>query len=340
MRLLLSILKWLAVVAGSLVGIVLVLAVWNGSFWSSYSAPTTLLAHRGMAQTYHREELENDTCTATRIFPPEHAYLENTIASMRAAFDFGADIVEFDIHPTTDGQFAVFHDWTIDCRTEGKGVTREQAMSYLKTLDIGYGYTADGGQTFPFRGKGVGLMPTMDEVLATFPGKRFLINIKSNDPHEGDLLADRLLQLPQARRDQLMAYGGAKPIARLRERIPKFRAMSRETLVSCGTNYIAFGWSGFIPKACHDTIVLLPSNTTFLIWGWPNLFLERMASAGTLVFVTGPISRQMRRYDTSGIDDLAAAQGFPQTFPGGIWTNRIDRIASHFRAKPHSPPPD
>ncbi len=191
MRLLLSILKWLAVVAGSLVGIVLLLAVWNGSFWSSYSAPTTLLAHRGMAQTYHREELENDTCTATRIFPPEHAYLENTIASMQAAFDFGADIVEFDIHPTTDGQFAVFHDWTINCRTQGKGVTREQAMSYLKTLDIGYGYTADGGKTFPFRGKGVGLMPAMDEVLAAFPDRRFLINIKSNDPHEGDLLAER-----------------------------------------------------------------------------------------------------------------------------------------------------
>ena len=307
MSVLVSILKWLAIVVGSLIGAVLALAVWNGSFWSSYSAPTTLLAHRGMAQTFHREELENDTCTATRIFPPEHPCLENTIASMRAAFDAGADIVEFDIHPTTDGQFAVFHDWTIDCRTEGKGV---------------------------------GLMPTMEEVLAAFPQRRFLINIKSNDPAEGDLLAERLLQLPQARRDQLMAYGGAAPIARLKERIPKFRAMSRATLLSCGTNYIAFGWSGAIPPACHDTIVLLPSNTTFLFWGWPNLFLERMANAGTLVFVTGPISRQKRRYDTSGVDDLAAAQGFPPNFPGGIWTNRIDRIASHFRAKPNSPPPD
>ena len=37
---------------------------------------------------------------------------------MRAAFAAGADIVELDIHPTTDGQFAVFHDWTLDCRTE------------------------------------------------------------------------------------------------------------------------------------------------------------------------------------------------------------------------------
>lgn len=137
-----------------------------------------------------------------------------------------------------------------------------------------------------------------------------------------------------------MAYGGAAPIAQLKLRIPKFRAMSRKTLLSCGTNYIAFGWNGVIPDGCRDTIVLLPSNTTFLIWGWPNLFLERMEKAGTLVFVTGPVSWQMRGYDASGIDDLAAAQGFPQGFPGGIWTNRIDRIASHFRAKPNSPSPD
>ncbi len=27
-------------------------------------------------------------------------------------------------------------------------------MSELKTLDIGYGYTADGGKSFPFRGQG------------------------------------------------------------------------------------------------------------------------------------------------------------------------------------------
>ena len=88
-----------------------------------------LLAHRGLAQTYHREGLDNDTCTATRIDPPEHPYLENTIASMHAAFAAGADIVEFDVHPTTDGAFAVFHDWTVDCRTEGKGVTRQHTLA-------------------------------------------------------------------------------------------------------------------------------------------------------------------------------------------------------------------
>lgn len=327
------VLRWFGIVLGGIVALIATLALWNASFWSDYRAPTTLLAHRGMAQTYHRQDLDNETCTATRIYPPTHPYLENTLASMKAAFDAGADIVEFDIHPTTDGQFAVFHDWTIDCRTEGKGVTREQAMSYLKTLDIGHGYTADGGKTFPFRGKGVGLMPTLDEVLATFPGNRFLINIKSNDPKEGDLLADRLQQLPKERLAKLMAYGGGAPITRLRERLPTFRSMSRQSLTACGTSYIAGGWSGAVPDACRDTLLLIPSNTTFLIWGWPNLFIERMNSAGTLVFVRGPISRQRSRMDAAGIDDLASARAFPPDFPGGIWTDRIEVVAPHFRGK-------
>src|ERR1700754_760792 len=110
-----------------------------------------LIAHRGLGQTFHREGLTAETCTANRIYPPEHPYLENTIDGFAAAFAAGADIVEFDVHPTTDGDFAVFHDWTVDCRTEGHGITREKSLAELKALDIGYGYTADGGKTFPFR---------------------------------------------------------------------------------------------------------------------------------------------------------------------------------------------
>ena len=97
------------------------------------SAPDTgrpvLLAHRGLHQTFPADGLKGDTCTPTRILPPEHGYLENTLASMQAAFAAGADIVELDVHPTTDGHFAVFHDWTLDCRTDGKGVTREHTLA-------------------------------------------------------------------------------------------------------------------------------------------------------------------------------------------------------------------
>lgn len=314
---------------GLVILVVAVTAALNASFWTSYRAPLTLLAHRGMSQTFSREGLTNETCTATRINPPTHRYLENTIESMRATFAAGADIVEFDVHPTTDGHFAVFHDWTVDCRTDGHGVTREHTLTELQALDIGYGYTADGGKTYPFRGKGVGMMPSLDEVLSTFPDKRFLINIKSNDPHEGELLADRLLQLPPAQLKLLMVYGGDLPMQRLRARIPTMRLMSRQSLVRCGLRYIGIGWTGILPEDCHNTIVLIPVNLTWLIWGWPNLFAERMGKVGSEVFVIGPVSAgDVGASGIDGDDDLAR---LPAGFSGGIWTNRIEHVARRMK---------
>ena len=213
-----------------------------------------LLAHRGLAQTFDLTGVENDTCTASRIHPPEHPFLENTLASMEAAFRAGADIVELDIHPTTDGQFAVFHDWTLDCRTDGKGVTRTHPLAQLKALDVGYGYTADGGQSYPFRHKGVGLMPSLDEVLAAFPDKRFLIHIKSNDAAEGETLAARLAQLPPARQRQLAVYGGRLPVAVVRARLGTVKTMSARQEAGCLLTYLALGWTGFVPSSCRTVL--------------------------------------------------------------------------------------
>lgn len=293
------------------------------------SAPPVLLAHRGLAQTYPAAGVTNTTCTASRIDPPEHPYLENSIASMEAAFAAGADIVEFDIHPTTDGQFAVFHDWTLDCRTDGSGVTREKTLAELKALDIGYGYTADGGKTYPFRGQGIGLMPSLDEVLARFPERRFLIHIKSNDPREGEALAERLLRLPSSRLGRLMAYGGAAPIEALRARIPTLLTMSNAAEKRCLLHYVAIGWTGLMPASCERQLILLPSNYAPWLWGWPARFSARMRAAGSEVIVAGAL---VGGEASSGIDDAEQFKAQRRPIPG-IWTNRIDRIAPLVQAE-------
>jgi glycerophosphoryl diester phosphodiesterase len=310
-----------------------VLVYLNNSTWLSASGVwvgrAPLLAHRGLAQTFDLEGVKPDTCTATRIHPPAHDYLENTLASMAAAFAAGADMVEFDVHPTTDGQFAVFHDWTLDCRTDGKGVTREHGLPALKALDIGYGYTADGGKTFPFRGKGVGLLPSLDEVLTTFPEQRFLIHVKSNDPDEGFRLAARLERLSADQRERLIVYGGDPPVAVVRTRLPDLRTMSRKSLMECLTRYLALGWSGYVPSACEHSIVLVPVNYSAWLWGWPGRFIDRMESASAAVFVVG-------RYEggefSRGIDSVDELKELPPGFRGGIWTNRIDLIGPMMRS--------
>ena len=311
---------------GFTIGALIAVAVWlnNTSRWTTPASKPLLLAHRGLAQTYDSAGLTDTTCTAARIHPPEHPYIENTIPSMQAAFSDGADIVELDIHPTTDGQFAVFHDWTLDCRTDGRGVTRERNMADLKKLDVGYGYTSDGGETFPFRGEGVGLMPTLEEVLARFPDKRFLIHVKSNDPAEGEILEKWLTTLSSNQLEKLMVYGGDRPVAVVRARLPKIQTMSRATLKSCIIRYWLIGWAGFVPADCNHSVVLMPTDYAPWIWGWPNRFVERMKRVDSDVFVIGPTEGEPF---SRGIDSREDLRTVPKAFSGGIWTNRIDRIA-------------
>src|SRR5882672_8466617 len=288
------------------------------------SGRPVLLAHRGVSQQFDRTKLQNDTCTAERMLPPTHSYLENTIASMRASFEAGADVVELDVHPTRDGQFAVFHDWTLDCRTNGQGVTREHSMEELRRLDIGYGYTADGGKTFPFRGKGIGLMPSLEELLTTFPERSFLINIKSNDPAEGHLLVAALRKASSPQLERLMVYGGDAPIATLRSELPNLEAMSRSTLKACLISYIGYGWTGIVADACRNTIIFAPINIAPWLWGWPDRFLRRMSDAGSSVFAIGPYHGG--EFST-GIDTPQDVRKLPEGFTGGVMTNEIETIA-------------
>jgi glycerophosphoryl diester phosphodiesterase len=283
-----------------------------------------LIAHRGIHHTFDHTGLTNDTCTASRIHPPRHALFENTIPSMRAAFVAGADIVELDVHPTGDGRFAVFHDWTLDCRTEGKGRVRDQTLAYLKTLDVGYGYTADGGKTFPLRGKGVGQMPSLDEVFTAFPDRKFLINFKSEEAREGDMLAELLAANPSWRKLVWGAYGGDAPTLAAKRHLPELHVWTRGGLKSCLLQYVALGWSGYVPTPCHNTQVMVPVNIAPWLWGWPNRFQQRMAKAGSQIIVLGPYSAG--DIGTSGVDDTTSLAGVPPTFSGAIWTNRVENI--------------
>lgn len=300
--------------------------VFNASWRAAPPADpqVALIAHRGVHQTFSRDGLENDTCTAQRIYPPEHGYIENTIASMQAAFAAGADIVELDVHPTTDGQFAVLHDWTLDCRTQGTGETRSHDMAYLKTLDVGYGYTADGGTTYPLRGSGIGQMPELKEVLSAMPDRQFLINFKSREEREGDMLATIVAEHPEWRDAVWGAYGGDEPTYRAAELINGLAVWSRRGLVDCLVQYEALGWAGYMPQACSNTKVMLPLNVAPFVWGWPNLFLERIRNAGSQVILLGPY--EAGDPGTAGIDTLEQLAQVPDSFEGYLWTNRIELI--------------
>ena len=284
-----------------------------------------LLAHRGVHQQYDRTDLGINDCTATRWIETGHSFQENTLASIEAAFALGASVVEIDIHQTADRRFVVFHDQTIDCRTNGTGKVTDHGLAYLQTVDIAYGYTAADG-SHPFRGLGIGLMPSLTEVLEAFPDGLFLINIKSGASRHGEAFVAVIKNDPKWRNQIWGIYGGHNPSKLAAEELGNLRWYSRQTTKSCLRNYALLGWIGHVPKACRTGLVAVPQNYGRFLWGWPRKFEQRLMNAGSTLILLG--DHQSGTHGSRGIDTPDQINRVPDGFGGLVWTNPIEVIAN------------
>ena len=305
-----------------LLSIALVL-VWlnNSSVFSQSTGEPLFIAHRGMAPEMHPEHEDYFACLG-RIFDSEHTFIENTIPSIEAAFNFGADYVEIDVRLTADRQFAVFHDDVLDCKTETTGRLVDYSMGELKTLDVGYGYYTEDGRN-PLRGKGVGLMPSLEEVLDRFPTQGFVVNIKSNDRDVAARLADLLDARGPEDVNRLLVFGGADAVESIRATSPQIRTVSRATAKTCLRDYMIVGWTGYVPGSCQNTATGMYANYAWVLWGWPHRFVDRMQSVDTMVILT-------HAHQTESIHALPESSEYakmiPRGYSGAVSTNRIDRI--------------
>jgi glycerophosphoryl diester phosphodiesterase len=106
---------------------------------------------------------------------------EHTLLAYDTALEDGTDILELDVHETSDGEIVVMHDDTLDRTTDCSGLIKEQTFEAIRMCDAGYDFTADGGTTYPYRGMGL-VVPTLQEVLARYPETPFVIEIKQETP--------------------------------------------------------------------------------------------------------------------------------------------------------------
>jgi len=106
---------------------------------------------------------------------------ENTLEAFEYSARMGVDVLELDVHQTADGALVVMHDSAIDRTTDGRGQIRDLTLAALKKLDAGFRFTLDGGQTYPFRGRGVSV-PTLAEIFAALPEMKFNIEPKQHQP--------------------------------------------------------------------------------------------------------------------------------------------------------------
>lgn len=252
-----------------------------------------MIAHRGVHHLFDPAGMGRDDCTAQRMRPgqEEQEIFENTVHSIRAAVTAKADMVEVDVAPTKDGKMVLFHDWTLDCRTDGKGETRDKTLAELKALDVGYGYTADGGKTYPLRGKGIGKIPTVEEALGSETYKPFLFNFKSKDPAEADQLA---AILKAAGRDPATEgdgfYGAEAPTERMAELFPGAWTWTKPAAQACTKDYAWMGWLGITPDSCKNGMLIVPLDYQWAMAGWPNRTIARMDAVGARIMIIGPMN--------------------------------------------------
>ena len=117
----------------------------------------------------------------------------NTIVAMRQALAAGATALEMDVHPTADGHLVVCHDPTVDRTTNGSGAISGLTLAEVQALDAAYwfvpGHEVAPGRPdgeYPLRGRAPDdpelRIPTLREVLETFPGVLLNIDIKQMAP--------------------------------------------------------------------------------------------------------------------------------------------------------------
>ena len=116
---------------------------------------------------------------------------ENTIESFKLACQQGASYLEMDIHLTSDGEPVILHDNSVSRTTGRRGRVENMSLAELQRLDAGYKFTMDYGRTFPYRGKGL-TMPTLDEVLTTFPDVGLTLELKKTRSGVEQVVQNRL----------------------------------------------------------------------------------------------------------------------------------------------------
>ncbi len=285
------------------------------------SSGLEIIAHRGAHVMWKQGGYDLATgCEATHIYEPtkEQTYVENTIESIGKAFELGATMVEIDIRSSKDKVLMINHEENLECKTDGQGKINDYTAEELKKLDVGYGFTFDNGKTYPFRGKGVGEMPTFQEVLEEFPDKKFLIDHKDRTKETADLLINQLKELGSEQRKNIYYWGSKEIGDYIQKEIPEVNRLlaNRSEMKSCIVKYIAsFGILGFGGE-CNGLAVGMTKQYSKYMWGWPYNFIKKAQESSSSVYLM---------VDT--LEEMKWARNLPVN---GIITDHIELVGREY----------
>ena len=257
------------------------------------------MVYRGGGSQVNYDKLSTTGCTAISLSESSSNSVENTLEAVASSVSAGAKVIHLNIHRTSDDQLVVFHDWTLDCATNGTGPVRKSSFKELESVDAGYGYTFDDGSTFPFRGKGFRISK-LEEFYKQYPTHEFWLNLKNNDIRSFNILYSYISD----KKYNPVIITSSKGIEWFRNKDSSLRLASVDSVKRCGIDYLMVGWAGVVPNSCKNTILLIPPPMTKYFWGYPNRLASRLQKHDSDIYLWykhEPISLSYAEVVASGI---------------------------------------
>ncbi len=143
---------------------------------------------------------------------------ENTLYAFEQATAMGVDMLEADVRRSADGELVLMHDSSVERTTNGIGRVEQLTLAELQTLDAGYHWSDDGGQTYRYRNQGI-TVPTLTEVFSAIPDARMNIEMKTTKPTMATTLC-ALIRGHEKSRQVLVASGSQVILQKFREVCP------------------------------------------------------------------------------------------------------------------------
>lgn len=239
-----------------------------------------VVAYRGGGSEVNYSELDKTGCAAVSLSASGINTVENTLKATAESVAAGAEAIHLNVHLTNENKLVAFHDWNLDCATNASGPVSRLSISDLEHIDAGYGYTFDGGNTFPFRGKEFRISQ-LKEFYKKYPKHEFWLNLKSNNEHSFRALYDHISGATR----RTVVITSSKGMDWFRNKDSSVMLTSVSSVKDCGFDYLLVGWAGLVPESCKNTILLIPPKMTKYFWGYPKRLAARLQKHGTDIYL-------------------------------------------------------
>jgi len=236
---------------------------------------------------------------------------ENTVESFALALELGADAVETDAHMTRDGRIVLSHDPSGSRMAGVARAIRDASLEDVRSWDVSARFAPRPGDPpieRPHR------MPTLDEVLAAFPGVFFNVDAKQEEP---DMMPALLRSIRAAG-----AEGRVRIASFSSRNLVRARALGYEGPLGLSPRELARAMllPGFLARraSIHGDAAQVPRRARGVTFASQSS-IDRLHRLGL-------------RVDFWTIDDPTEARALLALGADGIMTDDIRRIAAGIRA--------